>query len=193
MVIGEGRTDWLRPLVVAMAVAVLFKLSVEVAKYACLRRLRITVAATMSKQFLPSISFKLPLTFYTQRYSGGNSNAPEIERQHGQYLVGKARRHGNQCSDDVLLRPADVLLQRHTHTGRHWVLPPFPFTALRILGKRRVNANTRLRQDYGKVPGDTIAALQSMETIRHPARNRLFHEVGRALRQGTVTPCRTWK
>ena len=40
------------------------------------------------------------------------------------------------------------------------------FLALRLLRSKRVDANLRLVQDFGKVSGDSIAALQSMETIK---------------------------
>jgi ATP-binding cassette, subfamily C, bacterial len=53
------------------------------------------------------------------------------------------------------------------------------FFALRFLGQYRVDANMRVRQDYGKVAGDTIAALQSMETIKSSGQeSAFFHKWG---------------
>ena len=110
--------------------------------------------------------------FYSQRFSG------EIA----------ARQDLNDNMADILSAPSDtaialimmsfyaVLMMYHnfflTIVGLFFAM--CNFMALKFFSQKARGANTRLRQDFGKVAADTIAALQSMETIKAAGQESTF-------------------
>lgn len=163
-VLGEARTDWLRPLVVALGVTVLFRIVLEFFKFFFLRRLKIHLAVTMASSFFWHL-LKLPMQFYSQRYSGEIATRQNLNTQLAEVLSGKL---ADTCLD-LLSMFFYALLMFYYNVTLTIVGLSFAaanFFALKTLGKRRIDANIRLKQDFGKVYGVTIAALQSMETIK---------------------------
>jgi ATP-binding cassette subfamily C protein len=163
-VLGESRLDWLRPLVVAMGVTILFKLLLECFKYLFLRRLRIHLTVTMASGFFWHL-LKLPMQFYAQRYSGEIATRQTLNNNMAEMLSGKL---ADTCLDLLTMFFYAVLMFYYnvvlTLVGLSFAMASF--IALRLLGRRRIDANIRLKQDFGKVYGVTIAALQSMDTIK---------------------------
>lgn len=163
-VLGQDRHDWYKPLIFALAVTVLFKLSAEVAKYYCLRRFKIHLAASMSSQFLQHL-LRLPLRFYSQRWAGEIATRQKLNDKLAGILSGKLA--------DTAINVLMMVFYGGLMFYYNWVLTlvgigfaATSFAALRMLGNIRKETNMRLRQDMGNVAGSSIAALQSMETIK---------------------------
>ena len=83
ILVGERR-HWIRPLLLAMGLTVVFRLTVGFIQLAGLRRLMNSLAATHSARFVWRV-LRLPTAFYQQRYSGdiasrvdGNSAVAEL-------------------------------------------------------------------------------------------------------------------
>ncbi len=160
------------PLVLAMGATVLFKILAEAAKFVFLRRLRIHLAISMASQFFWHL-LRLPAGFYSQRYTG------EIASRQG-LNDGLAQTLSGRIADTVLsivMMGFYLILMLYYN----WVLTligvafaAISFLALRLLRSKRVDANLRLVQDFGKVSGDSIAALQSMETIKAAGQETSF-------------------
>ncbi|HEY2379664.1 MAG TPA: NHLP family bacteriocin export ABC transporter peptidase/permease/ATPase subunit [Terriglobia bacterium] len=163
-ILTEARSDWLQPLVVAIAVTVLFKLVLEFFKFLFLRRLKIHLAVTMSSSFFWHL-LKLPMQFYAQRYGGEIATRQNMNSQLADVLSGKL---ADTCLD-VLSMFFYAILMFYYNVSLTLVGLAFAsinFIALHYLGERRFDANIRLKQDFGKVYGVTIAALQAMESIK---------------------------
>ena len=107
-VLGEARSDWLRPLVVSIAVTVLFKLTLESFKFLFLRRLKIHLAVTMSSTFFWHL-LKLPMQFYAQRFGGEIATRQNTNTQLAEVLSGKLADAcleflGGRCRQDTYER-----------------------------------------------------------------------------------------
>ena len=171
-VLGEQRVNWLMPLVLAMGATVLFKILAEAAKFVFLRRLRIHLAISMASQFFWHL-LRLPAGFYSQRYTG------EIASRQG-LNDGLAQTLSGRIADTVLsivMMGFYLILMLYYNRVLTLIGVAFAaisFLALRLLRSKRVDANLRLVQDFGKVSGDSIAALQSMETIKAAGQETSF-------------------
>lgn len=171
-VLGEMRIDWLRPLILAIVVTVFFNLAAAMVKFYYLRRLRIHLSVTMASQFFWHI-LKLPLTFYAQRYSGEIAMRQGLNDNMASILAGKLA----DTTLDVLMMLLYAILMMYYSpllTVVGILFAAISFVALRFFGERRVEANLRLRQDLGGVNGYSIAALQSIETIKASGQESAF-------------------
>ena len=171
-VLGESRMDWLKPLVLAIGVTVAFKLVVEALKYTYLRRLRIHLAVSMSSRFFWHL-LKLPMGFYSQRFSGEIALRQQLNNSIADILSGRL---ANTVIDVLMMAfyASLMLCFNVTLTLVGMIFAAASFVGLKFVGKRRVENNIRLRQDFGKVAGDAIAALQSMETIKASGQESAF-------------------
>lgn len=171
-VLGEARIDWLRPLIVCILVTVFFKFCMEIVKYMCLRRLKVHLSASMSRDFLEHL-LRLPLRFFTQRFSGEVAARQKLNDELADILGGKL----TEISINILMMLFYALLMFYYNVFLTLVgilFAAISFWSLRILGRKKADANIRLRQTFGKVVGDTIAALQSMETTKVSGQESAF-------------------
>jgi len=160
----QGRQDWLRPLLLAMAIATVFQGVLTLLRLRYLRRLKVKLAVGMSSRFLWHI-LRLPVGFYAQRFAGEISSRTSLNDQVANVLSGRL---ATTVIDTVMvIFYALVMLQYD------WVLTLVVVTfagvnvlILQWISRRRVDANQRLIQEYGKAAGASIAALQSMETLK---------------------------
>lgn len=171
-VLGEFRADWLKPLMLAMVLTIAIKVIAEALKYRYLRRLKIHLSVSMSAEFFWHL-LKLPMGFYSQRYSGEIAARQDLNDNMADILSGRLA----DTAIDLIMMSFYALLMMYynfflTIVGLFFAM--CNFMALKFFSQRRVEANTRLRQDFGKVAADTIAALQSMETIKAAGQESTF-------------------
>jgi ATP-binding cassette, subfamily C, bacterial len=163
-ILVEQRQDWLRPLLLAMAIASFLQGWLTLLRLRYLRRLKIKLAVGMSSRFLWHI-LHLPVSFYAQRFAGEISNRTTLNDQVADVLSGKL---ATTAIDAVMvIFYALVMLQYD------WILTAIAifFAAINVftlqwISRQRVDANQRLIQEYGKAAGTSIAALQSIETLK---------------------------
>jgi ATP-binding cassette subfamily C protein len=161
----QGRIHWLRPLLLGMAIAAVLQGALTLLRLRYLRRLKIKLAVGMSSRFLWHI-LRLPVSFYAQRFAGEISNRTSLNDEVANVLSGRL---ATTTIDAVMvIFYALVMLQYD------WVLTAIvvSFAAVNVLtlqriSRQRVDANQRLLQEYGKAAGASIAALQSIETLKH--------------------------
>ncbi len=163
-ILVQGRQLWLRPLLVAMAIACLLQGSLTLLRLRYLRRLKIKLAVGMSSRFLWHI-LHLPVSFYAQRFAGEISNRTTLNDQVADVLAGKL---ATTIIDTVMVLFYALVMMQYD-----WVLTLIvvSFAAvnvltLQLISRQRVDANQRLIQEYGKAAGVSIAALQSIETLK---------------------------
>lgn len=163
-ILVQGRQLWLRPLLWAMAIAAILQGSLTILRLRYLRRLKIKLSVGMSSRFLWHI-LRLPVGFYAQRFAGEISNRTTLNDQVADVLAGQL---ATTIIDTVM-----VLFYALVMVQYDWVLTLIvvSFAAVNVLtlqwiSRQRVDANQRLIQEYGKAAGLSIAALQSIETLK---------------------------
>ena len=163
-VIIAERTDWLRPLLLAMFLALLVQTVLRFLQLRYLRRLRIKLSIKMSSGYMWHL-LRLPASFYAQRYSGEVANRSELNNKLADVLSGRLAQTGIDAVMvgfyALLNLQYDALL---TAIGVGFAL--LNVGLLRWLSGRRVEANMRVLQEYGKAQGTAMAGLQGMETLK---------------------------
>jgi ATP-binding cassette subfamily C protein len=126
----------------------------------------------MASQFFWHL-LRLPAGFYSQRYTGEIASRQGLNDGLAETLSGRIA--------DTVLSVVMMVFYLFLMLYYNWVLTligvafaAVSFLALRLLRSKRVDANLRLVQDFGKVSGDSIAALQSMETIKAAGQETSF-------------------
>ncbi|MEH2072555.1 MAG: NHLP family bacteriocin export ABC transporter peptidase/permease/ATPase subunit [Nostoc sp.] len=163
-ILVQQRYHWLRPLLLAMAIATVFQGSLTLLRLRYLRRLKVKLSVGMSSRFLWHI-LRLPVSFYAQRFTGEISNRTSLNDQVADVLSGKL---ATTAIDTLMvIFYALVMLQY----DKVLTLVVVCFAAVNVLtlqwiSRQRVDANQRLIQEYGKAAGASIAALQSIETLK---------------------------
>ncbi|MBW4428465.1 MAG: NHLP family bacteriocin export ABC transporter peptidase/permease/ATPase subunit [Nostoc desertorum CM1-VF14] len=163
-ILVQGRHLWLRPLLLAMAIAAILQGSLTLLRLRYLRRLKIKLSVGMSSRFLWHI-LRLPVGFYAQRFAGEISNRTTLNDEVADVLSGKL---ATTIIDTVM-----VLFYALVMVQYDWVLTLIVVSfagvnvlTLQTISRQRIDANQRLIQEYGKVAGVSIAALQSIETLK---------------------------
>lgn len=163
-ILVEQRQHWLRPLILAMAIASVLQGWLTLLRLRYLRRLKTKLAVGMSSRFLWHI-LRLPVSFYAQRFAGEISNRTSLNDQVADVLSGSL---ATTVIDAVMVIFYALIMFQYD-----WLLTlvVVSFAAINVLtlqwiSRQRVDANQRLIQEYGKAAGASIAALQSIETLK---------------------------
>ncbi len=163
-ILVQERTDWLNPLLLAMAVTAIFQGSLTLLQLRYLRRLQIKLSVSMSGGFLWHI-LRLPMGFYAQRFAGEISDRTRLNNKVAEVLSGQL---ATTIIDTVMIVFFAVVMFQYDEILTIMVIS---FAAINILTLRwiyrqRVDANQKLMQDYGKAAGASIAGLQYIETLK---------------------------
>jgi ATP-binding cassette subfamily C protein len=166
-ILVEGRSDWLRPLILGMSLTLVLRGLLTWLQLQYLRQLKIKLAVAMSSRFLWHI-LRLPVGFYAQRFAGEISNRVSINNKIASVLSGQL---ATTVIDTVMVIFYAVVMFTY---DRVLTVIGILFAAVNVftlqwVSRQRVDTNMRLVQDQGKVAGVGIAALQSMETLKASA------------------------
>lgn len=163
----ENRFDWLKPLVLGMGIAVVLQAILTILQTRKLRYLQIRLSIGMTGNFLWHV-LRLPVGFYAQRFAGEISNRAALNYKVAKILSGQLAR--TTIDAVMLIFYAAVML------AYDWMLTAIGLVAVAInigflqwLARKRIDTNTRLSVDYGKIAGVEIGALESIETIKSAA------------------------
>jgi ATP-binding cassette, subfamily C, bacterial len=163
-ILVENRTDWLRPLLIVMVVAAVIQGLLARMRLFYLRRLMIKLSVAMSGNFLWH-TLRLPVGFYAQRFAGEISSRSALNDKAAEILSGKL---ATTVIDTIMMVFYALIMIMYD-----WVLTAIAicfaalnFFALQSLSRSRVDANTKLAQESGKVGGVAIGGIQSIETIK---------------------------
>jgi ATP-binding cassette subfamily C protein len=160
----EKHIDWLRPLIAAMIAVVLVQAVLRFIQLRYLRRLRIALSIKLASQFVWQL-LRLPSIFYSQRFSGEVASRSLIIDKLAATLSGRLA----QTAIDVVMMvfyAAMIFYYDPLIAAIGVAFALLNLFVLRSLSKRRVEANMRVLQEYGKAYGTAIAGLQGMETIK---------------------------
>lgn len=160
----ETRQQWLRPLLLAMAIAAICQGGLTLLQLRYLRRLKVKLAVGMSSRFLWHI-LRLPMSFYAQRFAGEISNRISLNDRVADALSGQLAT--TIISSVMAIFYAIVMFQYDkVLTAMVVGFAAVNVVTLQWISRQRVDANQRLIQEHGKAAGASIAALQSIETLK---------------------------
>lgn len=163
-VLIQRREDWLRPLIFAMIFTAAITGLLTRLQLQLLRRMKIKLSVKMSSQFLWHILY-LPVSFYDQRFAGEISSRIQLNDRLASLLSGQLATTVISC---VMLVFYGIVMLRYdvvlTLIGVASVV--INLFAMQWASRQRVDMNTRLMQEQGKVSGIAISGLQSMETLK---------------------------
>ena len=171
-VLIRQRHEWLRPLLLGLALMAVLRILLRMLQLRYLRELRTKLAIRLSGSFIWHV-LRLPVGFFAQRFAGEISSRVALNNGIADALSGRLATAIIDCA--MLLFYVVVML------SYDWLLTLVGVTlalgnvlALRWIARRRVDANMRLRQETGKVAGVSIAGLQSIETLKASALESSF-------------------
>lgn len=163
-ILVEGMSDWLRPLLLGMALTALLRIILKWLQLQFLRRMQIKLGVEMSGKFLWHI-LHLPVSFYAQRFAGEISDRVSLNDQVADVMSGRL----TATIIDVVMAVLYVLVMFFYNIPLTLIGVMFAainiFT-LQLVSRQRKDANMQLTKAYGKVAGVSISGLQSMETLK---------------------------
>jgi len=163
-ILVENRLDWLPYILLGVLLAVGLQGILTLLQLRYLRGLKIKLAVGMSSRFVWHV-LRLPIGFYAQRYAGEISSRVNLNDTVADVLSGRLTT--TVISAVLVIFYALAMFQYDIVL----TLIVIFFAAVNVVtlqwvSRRRVDANLRLAQEYGKVSGVAIAGLQSMETLK---------------------------
>jgi len=163
-ILVENRTEWLKPLLLVMLFTAVVRGVLARLRFVYLRRLAVKLSVSMSGQFIWH-TLRLPVGFYAQRFTGEISSRSELNDKVAEVLSGKL---ATTAIDTVMMvfYAAIMLMYDRVLTGITILFAALNFLALQSLSRSRVDANTRLASESGKVGGVAIGGIQAIETIK---------------------------
>ncbi|MGJ3250461.1 MAG: NHLP family bacteriocin export ABC transporter peptidase/permease/ATPase subunit [Elainellaceae cyanobacterium] len=163
-VLVGGRLSWLPYVLAGMFFIAVLQGILTLYQLRYLRNLRIKLSVGMSSQFIWHV-LRLPVSFYAQRFAGEISSRVRLNNDVSDVLSGRLTITVISTVMAVFYAIAmfyyDVVL-----TLIVVALALINVFVLQWVSRRRVDANLRLAQEYGKVSGVAIAGLQGMETLK---------------------------
>ena len=160
----QGRQQWLRPLLIGLVITAILQGLLTQLRLRYLRRLKVKLSVGMSSRFLWHI-LRLPVSFYAQRFAGEISYRTHLNNQVADILSGRLT---TTVIDAVMVIFYALIMVKYDPILTMIVVS---FAAanvfiLQSVSRQRKDANQRLIQEHGKAAGASIAALQSIETIK---------------------------
>ena len=160
----EERYLWLNPLLVAMIVSVILQGALTLLQLKYLRRLKIKLSVSMSSRFLWHI-LRLPVGFYAQRFAGEISSRTNLNNDVADVISGEL---ATTAIDAVMVVFYAIIMSQYDLVLTAVVVSfaTVNIFTLQWISRQRKDANQKLLQEYGKAAGASIAALQSIETLK---------------------------
>jgi len=160
----EGRSDWLRPLLLGMLLTAILRGLIHWLQLRALRLLKVKLGVEMSSKFLWHI-LHLPVSFYAQRFAGEISNRISLNDKVADVISGRL----TATIIDVVMALIYAIVMFFYNIPLTLIglfFAAINILTLQLVSRQRVDANMQLSQAYGKVAGVSISGLQSMETLK---------------------------
>ena len=160
----QGIDTWVIPLLGIMVVTAVVVGFLTWLQQIYLLRLQVKLSVTTSSRFFWHV-LRLPVQFFSQRYAGEIGSRVALNDVVATLLSGQlATTVITLCTLVFYLVMMGVYSIPLTLTGI--VIAALNLIALRVVSRRRIDANRRLLQELGKLTGTTMAGLQMIETVK---------------------------
>jgi NHLM bacteriocin system ABC transporter peptidase/ATP-binding protein len=160
----RGMKDWFKPLLIAMSLTVVLRAVLVWLQQYCLLRLQTKLSVAGAGRFFWHV-LRLPVDFYTQRYSGEVAGRVAVNQKIAALMAGPLALAGV----DLLL----VVFYGALMLSIDLPLSLVGFAAVgvniavgRAIRRKRVDANRRLGREAGKLMGVSMGGLQAVESLK---------------------------
>lgn len=163
-VLVRGHQDWLRPLLIGMALALAVTGALKALELRFAKRLVTKLSVTLSSRFMWHV-LRLPIGFYAQRFAGEINSRVSLNDKVAGVLAGPLLR-AILDAVMVLAYGAVMLAYDPILAGVAVMLAVVNFLALRGIMRLNADDTQRLGLEYGKAAGVSIAGIQAIETLK---------------------------
>lgn len=172
--IGRGRFDWLRPLLVAMIITIVFQTALTMLSGLFFRRMQMALSARLQAHFYNHL-LRLPYQFFAQRFVGEVVSRSAINDSVVGLVAGQLTNTAIGLITMVMF--GVVLLTYNVELTAIGVSATLAnFLILRIIAHRRMEANITISKEQGKLQGTTIAGIQSIDQLKASGLENSFFE-----------------
>lgn len=163
-ILVKGQVEWARPLLWLMAATALITVVLAWLQQTNLLRLRVKLSLTSSAKFLGHI-LKLPLEFFSQRFTGDLINRVQLNDRVAQLLAGDLA--ANTISAVMIIFYAALMYQYDAAlTAAVIIFALVNLAALSYVSRKRIDLNQRLFKEQGKLMGAAMSGLNQIETLK---------------------------
>lgn len=163
-VLLAGRHDWVRPLLLTLALTALVRAALTWLQQYYLMRLETRLTLASSSRFLWHV-LRLPVEFYNQRYVGDINARVSSNDRVAQLLAGQlATTLANLLA--VLFYALVLFWYDAVLTLIGIVVAALNIAVLRWVSRWRVDWNRNLLQSYGKMMATSMGGLEIIETLK---------------------------
>ncbi len=173
-ILVQGYKDWVRPLLLAMALSAVLRGTLTWIQQAYLLRLETRLALSASGKFFWHV-LRLPAEFFTQRYAGDLSGRVAANDRVAQLLSGDLATNMVNVVQ-VVFYVVVMLFYDVVLTVVGVALALVNVLVLRMVARRREDASRRLLQDQGKLLAASMGGLQIIESLKAAGSESDFFE-----------------
>jgi ATP-binding cassette, subfamily C, bacterial len=172
-VLIEQRTDWFRPLLIFMIGTLFLKLTLSFLQVHVSRRFSLAMLAKLNSGFIRHL-FRLPISFYTQRFPGEVVNRTSLNDEIAETVTGPVTSIGVDIVKMFLYGGVLMFFNPGlTLIGIGLLL--VNFLVLAYVSSAREEATLSSSQEMGRVHGTLIAGIQGIETIKAGGQENTFY------------------
>ena len=159
-----GLNQWLHPLLLAMAGALVIKAVLTWLQQNTLLTLETRLALGSSGKFFWHV-LRLPMEFFAQRFAGEIGSRVDINDRVAQVLAGVL---ATNAANVLLIGFYAALMYQYDPrlTAIGFAIAALNFVALRLLSNRYARQSLRLASEQGKMVGCSMNGLQIIETLK---------------------------
>ena len=160
----SGKQNWLKPLLLIMAVTIVIKATVTYLQQHSLLRFETKLSLTSSAKFFWHV-LHLPMEFFSQRLAGEIGSRIEVNDQVASVLATDLAT--NVVSLLLVGLYAALMFQYDVVLTIIGIgIAALNLLFLRFISRKRVDDNLRLLQERGKLTGICMSGLQMIETLK---------------------------
>lgn len=163
-VLGQGHYDWLRPLLLIMAVALFIQLTNDLITNVYTLKIKGKLAIVSSSDFMWHV-LRLPIQFFSQRYAGDISNRQNYNERIPEMLMTQLA--------PVLLNGVMIVLYLCMMLYYSSLLTAIGLLTVglniwiaRYISKKRIDINRKKLRDGGNLASVTMAGIEMIETLK---------------------------